>query len=185
MLNSITTLPFFYNTVNSKKWQAGRESNSDLRLRTAPCSSVTPPAHGTRAGNPTRISSLGPKRHHALDHASRNWKGCRELNSDLKVRSLAPSIRWTTSPLFGRRCRTRTDIQSLEGSVLIPLNEAPSYVNLVRDAGIEPASSRLKGECIAASANPAKTLVGDALPHRAQKRRAPGTPLESNQPGLA
>ena len=25
---------------------------------------------GTRAGNPTRISSLGPKRHHALDHAS-------------------------------------------------------------------------------------------------------------------
>src|SRR5438034_3645820 len=83
---------------------------------------------GTRAGNPTRISSLGPKRHHALDHASRNWKGCRELNSDLKVRSLAPSIRWTTSPLFGRRCRTRTDIQSLEGSVLIPLNEAPSYV---------------------------------------------------------
>jgi hypothetical protein len=28
----------------------------------------------------------------------------------------------------------------------------------VRDAGIEPASSRLKGECIAASANPA--IVG-------------------------
>ena len=25
---------------------------------------------GTRAGTPTRISSLGPKRHHALDHAS-------------------------------------------------------------------------------------------------------------------
>ena len=25
---------------------------------------------GTRAGNPTRVSSLGPKRHHALDHAS-------------------------------------------------------------------------------------------------------------------
>src|SRR5215467_845695 len=33
---------------------------------------------------------------------------------------------------------------------------------MVRDAGIEPASSRLKGECIAASANPAQTLVGDA-----------------------
>ena len=29
---------------------------------------------------------------------SKKWKGCRELNSDLKVRSLAPSIRWTTSP---------------------------------------------------------------------------------------
>src|SRR5258707_9700957 len=28
--------------------------------------------------------------------------------------------------------------------------------NLVRDAGIEPASSRLKGECIPKSANPAK-----------------------------
>src|SRR5215813_5521918 len=81
---------------------------------------------GTRAGNPTRISSLGPKRHHALGHASKNWKGCRELNSNLKVRSLAPSIRWTTSPVVGRRCRTRTDIQSLEGSVLILLNEAPS-----------------------------------------------------------
>ena len=47
---------------------------------------------GTRAGNPTRVSSLGPKRHHALDHASVTmWRGCRELNSDLKVRSLAPS----------------------------------------------------------------------------------------------
>src|SRR5215469_16842588 len=35
-------------------------------------------------------------------------------------------------------------------------------VALVRDAGIEPASSRLKGECIFASANPAQNLVGDA-----------------------
>ena len=32
---------------------------------------------------------------------------------------------------------------------------------LVRDVGIEPTSSRLKGECISISANPA-TLVGDA-----------------------
>ena len=132
--------------------------------------------HGTRAGNPTRISSLGPKRHHALDHASRNWKGCRELNSDLKVRSLAPSSVGPHPQIVGRRCRTRTDIQSLEGSVLILLNEAPSYVNLgagcrnrtcfvslkrrvhsricqsrrnlVGDAGIEPAWSRLRGECI-------------------------------------
>jgi hypothetical protein len=30
---------------------------------------------GTRAGDPTRISSLGPKRHHALDHASRTKPG--------------------------------------------------------------------------------------------------------------
>ena len=98
------------------------------------------------------------------------------MNSDLKVRSLPPSIRWTTSLIVGRRCRTRTDIQSLEGSVLILLNEAPSYSQsgagcrnrtcfvslkrrvhsricqsrnlLVGDAGIEPAWSRLRGECI-------------------------------------
>src|SRR5215467_446677 len=35
-------------------------------------------------------------------------------------------------------------------------------VALVRDAGIEPASSRLKGECISKSANPAQNLVSDA-----------------------
>ncbi len=110
-----------------------------------------------------------------LDHASTKWKGCRELNSDLKVRSLAPSIRWTTSPIVGRRCRTRTDIQSLEGSVLILLNEAPSCTNLVRDAGIEPASSRLKGECISASANPAKLWWVTLATQHAQQRRALGT----------
>lgn len=38
---------------------------------------------------------------------------------------------------------------------------APFFTTLVRDAGIEPASSRLKGECISLSANPAN-LVGDA-----------------------
>src|SRR5215475_13542243 len=32
--------------------------------------SYTTHPSGTRAGNLTRISSLGPKRHHALDHAS-------------------------------------------------------------------------------------------------------------------
>src|SRR5260370_29850085 len=34
-------------------------------------------------------------------------------------------------------------------------------LTLVRDVGIEPTSSRLKGECISISANPAN-LVGDA-----------------------
>src|SRR6266852_9960186 len=34
-------------------------------------------------------------------------------------------------------------------------------LTLVRDVGIEPTSSRLKGECVSISANPA-TLVGDA-----------------------
>src|SRR4030088_3198611 len=37
----------------------------------------------------------------------------------------------------------------------------PRYSTLVRDVGIEPTSSRLKGECISISANPA-ILVGDA-----------------------
>ena len=37
--------------------------------------SYTTRPSGTRAGNPTRISSLGPKRHHALDHASRTKSG--------------------------------------------------------------------------------------------------------------
>jgi hypothetical protein len=32
--------------------------------------SYTTHPSGTRAGNPTRISSLGPKCHHTLDHAS-------------------------------------------------------------------------------------------------------------------
>ena len=36
-----------------------------------------------------------------------------------------------------------------------------AVLTLVRDTGIEPASSRLKGECISISANPAN-LVGDA-----------------------
>ena len=36
-----------------------------------------------------------------------------------------------------------------------------AMVLLVRDGGIEPTSSRLKGECISISANPAN-LVGDA-----------------------
>jgi hypothetical protein len=35
-------------------------------------------------------------------------------------------------------------------------------LTLVRDVGIEPTSSRLKGECISLSANPAQNLVGDA-----------------------
>ena len=37
--------------------------------------SYTTHPSGTRAGNPTRISSLGPKRHYALDHASRTKSG--------------------------------------------------------------------------------------------------------------
>src|SRR5437879_2935542 len=37
--------------------------------------------NGICAGNPTRISSLGPKRHHALDHANTTWRECITLSS--------------------------------------------------------------------------------------------------------
>ena len=170
LLNSISTLPLFSNTVNSKKWQAGRESNSDLRLRTAVCSSVTPPAHwnSRRESNPdlfvrTEASSCVRPRE------PENWKGCRELNSDLKVRSLAPSIRWTTSPIVGRRCRTRTDIQSLEGSVLIQLDEAPSYKT---GAGCRNRT------CFV-------SIKSRVHSHICQSRNLWWVTLESNQPGLA
>ena len=49
----------------------------------------------------------------------------------------------------------------VEARSIRPLCYAASFVLLVRDVGIEPTSSRLKGECIPLSANPAK-LVGDA-----------------------
>ena len=111
--NSITTLPFFYNTVNNKKWQAEHGNW------------VSQCARRNSASNWRGRSTLSEAE--GVAEPSYKWKGCRELNSDLKVRSLAPSIRWTTSPFVGRRCRTRTDIQSLEGSVLIQLDEAPSY----------------------------------------------------------
>ena len=45
----------------------------------------------------------------------------------------------------------------VEARRIRPLCYAASlFTTLVRDAGIEPASSRLKGECISLSANPAK-----------------------------
>jgi hypothetical protein len=58
-----------------KNWRAGRESNPDLQLRTLPCCSVTLPTHlelapGIQPGSPDLTTRLGPKRHHALDHAS-------------------------------------------------------------------------------------------------------------------
>ena|ERR1700722_2357921 len=117
---------------------------------------------GTRAGNPTQISSLGPKRHHALDHASLTimWRGRRELNSDLKVRSLAPS---SVGPHPHMEAAERFELSSseVEARSIDPLCYTASLLLLVRDVGIEPTSSRLKGECISISANPAN-LVGDA-----------------------
>lgn len=49
----------------------------------------------------------------------------------------------------------------VEARSIDPLCYAASLLLLVRDVGIEPTSSRLKGECISLSANPAN-LVGDA-----------------------
>src|SRR5712692_1785915 len=109
-----------------------RESNPDLFVRTEASSCLRP-----------REPNL--------------WRGCRELNSDLKVRSLAPSSVGPHPHIGSGR-----EIQTL-----IVRGRSSAHCSfmlcrlLVRDAGIEPASSRLKGECISISANPAN-LVGDA-----------------------
>lgn len=54
------------------KMPGGRAGSQTRVCSFGRCRVVRYTAHpsGTRAGNPTRISSLGPKRHHALDHAS-------------------------------------------------------------------------------------------------------------------
>src|SRR5712692_1890943 len=129
-----------------------RESNPDLFVRTEASSCLRP-----------REPNL--------------WRGCGELNSDLKVRSLAPSsvgphphigsgreiqtliVRGRSSAhssvmlcrLFSRLplgagCRNRTCFVSLKRRVHIPICQ--SRKTLVGDAGIEPAWSRLRVECI-------------------------------------
>ena len=50
----------------------------------------------------------------------------------------------------------------VEARRIRPLCYAALLLALVRDVGIEPTSSRLKGECISLSANPAQNLVGTA-----------------------
>ena len=55
---------------------------------------------------------------------------------------------------IGRRCRTRTDIQSLEGSVLILLNEAPSYVNRVSQCERLDSASDWRGRSSVALRSP-------------------------------
>src|SRR5215469_2310308 len=86
-------LSLLHHSCNSSIPKSGGRAGSQTRI----CSfgryrvvQLHYPPLGTRAGNPTRTSSLGPKRHHALDHASQNWKGCIELNSDLTIRSRTP-----------------------------------------------------------------------------------------------
>jgi hypothetical protein len=49
------------------------------------------------------------------------------------------------------------DASEVEARSIDPLCYAASLVLLVRDVGIEPTSSRLKGECISISANPANS----------------------------
>src|SRR5262245_36010732 len=86
----------------SDKWNSRRESNPDLFVRTEASSCVRPREH--KPGEPMRAphsaSNWRGRSSEALRSPLNKWKGCRELNSDLKVRSLAPSIRWTTSPLL-------------------------------------------------------------------------------------
>ena len=88
------------------------------------------------------------------------WRGCRELNSDLKVRSLRPHP-LDHIPTLEVAERFELSSSEVEARSIDPLCYAASLLTLVRDVGIEPTSSRLKGECISISANPAN-LVGDA-----------------------
>ena len=97
------------------------------------------------------------------------WRGCRELNSDLKVLALRP-YPLDHIPTLEAAERFELSSSEVEARRIRPLCYAASLLTLVRDTGIEPASSRLKGECISISANPARIWWV--------------TP-ESNQPGLA
>ena len=63
-------------------WWAGRESNPNFFIR-----------------NPRS----GPKRHHALDSASKNCGGMRELNSDLLLRN--PRLVALRSCCFHKKCQ--------------------------------------------------------------------------------
>src|SRR5215469_4355900 len=59
--------------------------------------------------------------------AKLTWRGCRELNSDLKVRSLAPSIRWTTSPNLEAAERFELSSSEVEARRIRPLCYAASF----------------------------------------------------------
>ena len=66
-------------------------------------------------------------------------------------------------PILEAAERFKLSSSEVEARSIDPLCYAAAFfTTLVRDAGIEPASSRLKGECISISANPAQNLVGDA-----------------------
>jgi hypothetical protein len=104
-------------------WNSRRESNPDLFVRTE------------------ASSCFRPREPHQI------WRGCRELNSDLKVRSLAPSSVGPHPPDLEAAERFELSSSEVEARRIGPLCYAASSY-LVRDAGIEPASSRLKGECI-------------------------------------
>ena len=60
--------------------------------------------------------------------AKLTWRGCRELNSDLKVRSLAPSIRWTTSPNLEAAERFELSSSEVEARCIRPLCYAASLL---------------------------------------------------------
>ena len=60
--------------------------------------------------------------------AKLTWRGCRELNSDLKVRSLAPSIRWTTSPNLEAAERFELSSSEVEARRIAPLCYAARFL---------------------------------------------------------
>src|SRR5713226_1553963 len=91
------------------------------------------------------------------------WRGCRELNSDLKVRSLAPSSVGPHPHIgSGREIQTLIVRGRSSAHCSVMLCRLFANVTLVRDVGIEPTSSRLKGECISLYLPIPQTLVGDA-----------------------
>src|ERR1700757_2051645 len=75
------------------------------------------------------------------------WRGCRELNSDLKVVALRPHP-LDHIPTLEAAARFELASSEVEARSIGPLCYAASLLLLVRDVGIEPTSSRLKGECI-------------------------------------
>src|SRR5215813_4487622 len=105
-------------------------------------------------GEPMRAPSLGeplarvPQRSVAVPSKKR----CRMMESNHLLAIIDRGLDLRANPAW---CAVRElNPHLLVVGQLFWSVELPAQI-LVRDAGIEPASSRLKGECIATSANPA------------------------------
>lgn len=79
------------------------------------------------------------------------WRGCRELNSDLKVRSLVPLSVGLHPPKWSRHSDSNGDPPGPRPDAL-PL----SYDAMVPTPGVEPSSSGLQPDAMTASAKSAQ-----------------------------